>query len=174
MTPEDNDCYITTARHCRMHQGSWCLKLGWKSDRHWFTRNYLIGKATLQLSYINKRQHHLCPPRCQGTGVGSSLMIFHDFSGRCLLRFGFRVRSRVMFPLFITFQGLKHLTSAQLSGVHGAVYSWGGMRGADVRNKRRGGFEMVLKAFQHSLTTKNRGKWVIRFVFFWGSMRKQI
>lgn len=31
--------------------------------RHWFTRNYLIGKATLQLSYINKRQHHLCARR---------------------------------------------------------------------------------------------------------------
>ena len=28
--------------------------------RNWFTRNYLIGKASLQLSFVNKRQHHLC------------------------------------------------------------------------------------------------------------------
>ncbi|CAJ1443049.1 unnamed protein product, partial [Effrenium voratum] len=27
--------------------------------RHWFTRNYLIGKASLQLSFVNKRQNHL-------------------------------------------------------------------------------------------------------------------
>jgi len=27
--------------------------------RNWFTRNYLIGKASLQLSFINKRRHHL-------------------------------------------------------------------------------------------------------------------
>lgn len=26
---------------------------------NWFTRNYLIGKASLQLSFINKRRHHL-------------------------------------------------------------------------------------------------------------------
>ncbi|CAE7620239.1 OTOF [Symbiodinium sp. CCMP2592] len=27
--------------------------------RNWFTRNFLIGKASLQLSFVNKRQHHL-------------------------------------------------------------------------------------------------------------------
>eukprot|EP00930_Biecheleria_cincta_P032374 TRINITY_DN22471_c0_g1_i1.p1 TRINITY_DN22471_c0_g1~~TRINITY_DN22471_c0_g1_i1.p1 ORF type:complete len:1474 (-),score=230.31 TRINITY_DN22471_c0_g1_i1:26-4447(-) len=27
--------------------------------RHWFTRNYLIGTASLQLSFINRRQNHL-------------------------------------------------------------------------------------------------------------------
>jgi len=26
---------------------------------YWFTRNYLIGKAALQLDFINKRNHHL-------------------------------------------------------------------------------------------------------------------
>eukprot|EP00931_Biecheleriopsis_adriatica_P114550 TRINITY_DN9037_c0_g1_i2.p1 TRINITY_DN9037_c0_g1~~TRINITY_DN9037_c0_g1_i2.p1 ORF type:complete len:1451 (+),score=280.29 TRINITY_DN9037_c0_g1_i2:132-4484(+) len=31
--------------------------------RHWFTRNYLIGKTSLQLSYINKRQSHLYAKR---------------------------------------------------------------------------------------------------------------
>ena len=119
-----------------------------ESDRHWFTRNYLIGKATLQLSYINKRQHHLCPgPQCEGKGVPPVWWFSYASGAQMAVR--------------LPYSNSGYVPSTALRCARRSFQLRRDERCRCSEQKTRWLKKMMLKAFEHSLTNKNRETWVI-------------